>query len=60
MKISKKKELTLRLVLRSVYLKGQQDGFNRTSDISWEDEIMKDILTLLIRENTQNSLTLRA
>jgi hypothetical protein len=42
MKISK-----IRLFLRSVYLKGHQDGNLKTTDMSWEDTIIKDIsLTL--------------
>ena len=36
----------LRLLLRSVYLKGHQDGNLKTSDMSWEDKIVKDILKL--------------
>jgi hypothetical protein len=38
----------LRLILRSVYLKGHQDGNMKTSDISWEDKIVKDILAALL------------
>lgn len=38
--------LHLRLLLRSVYLKGHQDGNLKTSDMSWEDTIVKDILEL--------------
>ena len=38
-----KDELHLRLLLRSVYLKGHQDGNLKTSDISWEDKIIADI-----------------
>lgn len=33
----------IRLLLRSVYLKGHQDGHLKTSDMSWEDKIVKDI-----------------
>jgi len=33
----------LRLLLRSVYLKGHQDGNLKTTDISWENKIIKDI-----------------
>jgi hypothetical protein len=36
----------LRLLLRSVYLKGHQDGNLKTSDMSWEDKIVEDILSL--------------
>ena len=36
----------LRLLLRSVYLKGQIDARSKTSDMSWEDKIVKDILKL--------------
>lgn len=41
------REKTLRLLLRSVYLKGLQDGNLKTTDvISWEDKIVKDITEL--------------
>ena len=33
----------IRLLLRSVYLKGHQDGNLKTSDMSWEDKIIKDL-----------------
>ena len=33
----------LRLLLRSVYLKGLQDGNLKIADISWEDKIVEDI-----------------
>lgn len=33
----------LRLLLRSVYLKGQVDANKKTSDMSWEDKIVADI-----------------
>jgi len=33
----------IRLLLRSVYLKGHQDENLKTSDMSWEDKIIKDI-----------------
>ena len=36
----------LRLYLRSVYLKGQQDANFKTCDMSWEDKIVKDITKL--------------
>jgi len=36
----------LRLLLRSVYLKGQQDANNKTVDMSWEDKIVKQIKAL--------------
>jgi len=36
----------LRLLLRSVYLKGHQDGNLKTSDLSWEDKIVKEIISL--------------
>lgn len=36
-------EYILRLILRSVYLKGHQDGNTKTTDLSWEDEIIEDI-----------------
>lgn len=40
----KEKEKTLRLLLRSVYLKGHQDANIKTADIlSWEDGIVKDV-----------------
>jgi len=38
----------LRLFLRSVYLKGHQDGNLKTADMSWEDKILKDIRQLLL------------
>ena len=41
---------TLRLLLRSVYLKGQQDGRNKTCDMSWEDKIIKDIAKVRLAE----------
>ena len=41
--------LTLRLLLRSIYLKGHQDGNMKTSDISWENKIVKDIQDLLTK-----------
>jgi len=41
--------LTLRLLLRSIYLKGHQDGNLKTSDISWENKIVKDIQDLLTK-----------
>jgi hypothetical protein len=37
------KSLVLRLLLRSVYLKGHQDGHMKTSDMSWEDKVIADI-----------------
>jgi hypothetical protein len=33
----------LRLLLRSVYLKGHQDGNIKTSDMSWEDKIVESL-----------------
>lgn len=36
----------LRLLLRSVYLKGHQDGNNKTTDLSWEDGIVEEITKL--------------
>lgn len=42
----KDKTLKLRLLLRSVYLKGHQDGNMKTTDLSWEDEIVRDIKNL--------------
>ena len=33
----------LRLLLRSVYLKGHQDGNMKTSDMSWEDKIIESL-----------------
>ena len=38
----------LRLLLRSVYLKGHQDGNLKTCDMSWEDKIVKDINKLFL------------
>ena len=40
-------DFKLRLLLRSVYLKGHQDGNLKTSDLSWEDKIVKQILSLV-------------
>lgn len=40
--MSKVDSLTVRLMLRSIYLKGHQDGNLKTSDISWEDKILED------------------
>ena len=42
----KNKTLNLRLLLRSVYLKGHQDGNMKTTDLSWEDKIVRDIKNL--------------
>ena len=42
----KDKTLHLRLLLRSVYLKGHQDGNMKTTDLSWEDRIVRDIKNL--------------
>ena len=39
-------DTALRMRLRSVYLKGHQDGNLRNSDLSWEDMIVKDIVDL--------------
>jgi hypothetical protein len=33
----------IRLLLRSVYLKGHQDGNLKKADMSWEDKIVEDI-----------------
>lgn len=33
----------IRLLLRSVYLKGQVDANRKIADMSWEDEIVKEI-----------------
>ena len=33
----------LRLLLRSIYLKGQVDANKKTSDMSWEDKIVSNI-----------------
>ena len=44
----KNMSLILRLLLRSVYLKGRQDGNQKTTDISWEDKIVSDIKELLL------------
>lgn len=42
--VIERKEKILRLLLRSVYLKGHQDALYKTTDItSWEDKIVKDI-----------------
>ena len=41
---------TLRLLLRSVYLKGHQDGNIKTSDMSWEDKIVASIRSVLLKE----------
>ena len=35
----------IRLLLRSVYLKGQVDANKKTSDMSWEDKIVSEIDT---------------
>ena len=40
----------LRLLLRSVYLKGQIDARSKTSDMSWEDKIVNDIKKLIPSE----------
>ena len=42
----KNKTLNLRLLLRSVYLKGHQDVNMKTTDLSWEDKIVRDIKNL--------------
>ena len=42
----KDKTLKLRLLLRSIYLKGHQDGNMKTTDLSWEDRIVRDIKNL--------------
>jgi hypothetical protein len=39
---------TLRLLLRSVYLKGHQDANLKTSDLSWEDEILSKLEALMV------------
>ena len=36
----------LRMRLRSIYLKGHQDGSLKTSDMSWEDTIVNDIAVM--------------
>ena len=41
--MTKTDQLLLRLLLRSVYLKGYTDGNDKTTDLSWEDEIVKNI-----------------
>jgi hypothetical protein len=33
-------DMGLRLLLRSVYLKGHEDGNLKTGDLSWEDKIV--------------------
>ena len=43
----------LRLLLRSVYLKGQQDGYNKTADMSWEDKIVSQIEKLFKQKEKQ-------
>jgi len=40
----------LRLLLRSVYLKGQVDANKKTADMSWEDKIVEEIDTCYKRE----------
>lgn len=52
----------IRLLLRSVYLKGYQDALTKTADMSWEDKIINDIRTLLkakipAKEQTQATHT---
>ncbi len=37
------KPIILLLLLRSVYLKGHQDGNLKTTDLSWEDKILQEI-----------------
>ena len=44
--LSREDDYKLRLLLRSVYLKGQVDANKKTSDISWEDKIVEDITLL--------------
>ena len=39
-------DTALRMRLRSVYLKGHQDGNLKTSDLSWEDKIVGEIVSL--------------
>ena len=46
----KENGLILRLLLRSVYLKGHQDGNLKTSDMSWEDKILSQIIDLIIKK----------
>ena len=54
-----KKEFTLRLILRSVYLKGHQDGNMKTTDLSWEDEIINDIEKLYGRDDSKERYVIR-
>ena len=40
----------VRLLLRSIYLKGHMDANKKTSDMSWEDEIVVALLKLVDEE----------
>ena len=40
----------VRLLLRSIYLKGHMDANKKTSDMSWEDEIVVALLKLVEAE----------
>ena len=43
----------LRLILRSIYLKGHQDALNKTADVvSWEDDIVNKITKLFEKEKS--------
>jgi len=33
----------VRLLLRSIYLKGHMDGHKKTSDMSWEEDILSEL-----------------
>jgi hypothetical protein len=41
----------IRLLLRSVYLKGHQDANLKTADMSWEDKIVEEIEKIYGRDN---------
>jgi hypothetical protein len=42
-----RREKTIRLLLRSVYIKGQVDGREKKADMTWEDKIIKDLEALM-------------
>jgi len=50
MSLSDEGDFRLRLLLRSVYLKGHQDGNLKTSDMSWEDKIVQEIKELVLEK----------
>jgi len=45
----------VRLLLRSIYLKGHMDGHKKTSDMSWEEDILAKLRQMVGKMKKHNA-----